>query len=182
MTRIKSEILVVGGGPAGLSAALAASNRAGVTLIDDNPLLGGQIWRAELGTIKSSVAASLIEKTDARKINILTGIQVFGSDDANRLLAIGNSQDRLELDYEVLIIATGARERFLPFPGWTLPGVYGAGGLQALVKGGFTVENKRVVLAGTGPLLLAVADHLKAKRAHVIAIAEQAPQANINRF
>jgi NADPH-dependent 2,4-dienoyl-CoA reductase/sulfur reductase-like enzyme len=76
--------------------------------------------------------------------------------------------------WDRLILATGARERFLPFPGWTLPGVFGAGGLQALVKGGYSVEGKRIVVAGTGPLLLAVAAHLQHAGAHVVCIAEQA--------
>ena len=61
----------------------------------------------------------------------------------------------IDISYENLMLATGARERFLPFPGWTLPGVFGAGGLQALVHGGFSVAGKRIVVAGTGPLLLA---------------------------
>jgi len=65
-------------------------------------------------------------------------------------------EDRREIGFEKLIVATGARERFLPFPGWTLPGVMGAGGLQALVKAGLDARGKRVVIAGSGPLLLAV--------------------------
>ena len=71
------------------------------------------------------------------------------------LAELGN--EACELQYEKLILATGARERFLPFPGWTLPNVMGAGGLQAMVKSGLSVHGKRVVVAGTGPLLLAVA-------------------------
>jgi D-hydroxyproline dehydrogenase subunit alpha len=78
------------------------------------------------------------------------------------------------LPYDRLILAAGARERFLPFPGWTLPGVLGAGGLQALVKGGLDVRGKRVVVAGSGPLLLAVAELLRARGARVLAVAEQA--------
>jgi NADPH-dependent 2,4-dienoyl-CoA reductase/sulfur reductase-like enzyme len=78
-----------------------------------------------------------------------------------------------------LVLATGARERFLPFPGWTLPGVFGAGGLQALVRGGYEVRGKRVVVAGTGPLLLAVAAHLKQDGAEIVSIAEQAPMGQL---
>jgi NADPH-dependent 2,4-dienoyl-CoA reductase/sulfur reductase-like enzyme len=70
----------------------------------------------------------------------------------------------------------------MPFPGWTLPGVFGAGGLQALVKGGLNIDNNRVVVAGTGPLLLAVADYLKSKGANVLAIVEQAQAGKIRRF
>jgi NADPH-dependent 2,4-dienoyl-CoA reductase/sulfur reductase-like enzyme len=76
----------------------------------------------------------------------------------------------------------GARERFLPFPGWTLPGVTGAGGLQALVKSGLPIEKKKVVIAGTGPLLLAVAAYLQKRGAIVLLIAEQAAQSQLLAF
>ena len=64
---------------------------------------------------------------------------------------------RLRIHCETIVVATGARERFLPFPGWTLPGVVGAGALQSLIKGGLNIDGRRVMVAGTGPLLLAVA-------------------------
>src|SRR5262249_24340919 len=70
-----------------------------------------------------------------------------------------------EIGFHKLILATGARERFLPFPGWTLPGVVGAGGLQALVKSGAPILGARVVIAGSGPLLLAVGADRKGHRA-----------------
>jgi D-hydroxyproline dehydrogenase subunit alpha len=81
-----------------------------------------------------------------------------------------------------LILATGARERFLPFPGWTLPGVLGVGGLQAMVKAGLAIRGKRVVLAGSGPLLLAVAAALSGEGARVLGIFEQAPFRNLAEF
>jgi NADPH-dependent 2,4-dienoyl-CoA reductase/sulfur reductase-like enzyme len=84
--------------------------------------------------------------------------------------------------WQRLILATGARERFLPFPGWTLPRVMGAGGLQALVKSGFPVGGKRILVAGTGPLLLAVAAYLKKRGAHIVSIAEQAPSVRLMAF
>jgi NADPH-dependent 2,4-dienoyl-CoA reductase/sulfur reductase-like enzyme len=87
-----------------------------------------------------------------------------------------------ELSYESLVLATGARERFLPFPGWTLPNVMGAGGLQALVKTGLPIEGKRVVVAGSGPLLLAVAAYLRGHGANVLLIAEQASSVQLARF
>ena len=73
-----------------------------------------------------------------------------------------------------IILATGATERFFPFPGWTLPGVVGAGGLQAMVKSGLDVRGARVLVAGSGPLLLAVAAGLRQRGAQVLAVAEQA--------
>ena len=80
------------------------------------------------------------------------------------------------------MLATGGRERFLPFPGWTLPGVLGAGGLQALVKQGLDVRGRRVVVAGTGPLLLAVAELLVRSGAMVLTVAEQASPGSLARF
>jgi NADPH-dependent 2,4-dienoyl-CoA reductase/sulfur reductase-like enzyme len=86
------------------------------------------------------------------------------------------------VQYKRLILATGARELLLPFPGWTLPGVTGAGGLQALAKGGYPVAGKRVVVAGSGPLLLAVAATLRERGAVVAAIVEQAGLPALARF
>ena len=177
------DILIVGGGAAGMSAALAASeNRSlSITVVDDNPLLGGQIWRAELGKTKSSDAVKLIDAIDRGTIAVINNAQVFAAS-RERSLAAETPDGRLDLVYEKLIIATGARERFLPFPGWTLPGVFGAGGLQALVKGGLEISGKRVVIAGTGPLLLAVADYLRSKGARITLITEQTSAAKIRRF
>jgi len=78
-----------------------------------------------------------------------------------------------EFCFNSLVIATGARERFLPFPGWTLPNVVGAGALQALVKSGLPIQDKRVVVAGAGPLLVAVTAYLRQHGAEVVALCEQ---------
>ncbi|MFL6468259.1 MAG: FAD-dependent oxidoreductase [Pyrinomonadaceae bacterium] len=181
MSRITTDILIVGGGAAGLSAAAEASAMTKVTLVDDNPKLGGQVWRAEMGLLKSPEAKHLIEQVEAGNVRIINDAQVFGCDGPNRLLA-ETPAGRLEIQFEKMILATGARERFLPFPGWTLPNIFGAGGLQALVKGGLKIRGKRVVVSGTGPLLLAVADYLNSKGANVLLIAEQTPAAKVRRF
>ena len=164
-----------------MSSALAASDYANVTVVDDNPQLGGQIWRAELGRIRTDEANRLIDRVSAGNLTIINNAQIYGVETPERLVA-ATPEGRLELHYQKLIIATGARERFLPFRGWTRPGVFGAGGLQAMVKSGMPIAKKEVVVGGTGPLLLAVADYLKAKGAKVVAIAEQASRASINRF
>src|SRR5262249_48803875 len=87
-----------------------------------------------------------------------------------------------EIAYSKLILCTGARERFLPFPGWTLPNVMGAGGLQAMVKSGVPIEGRSVVVAGTGPLLLPVAAYLREHGAQVPLIAEQASRKAVMSF
>ena len=182
MRRVATDILIAGGGPAGMSAALAASSAAGVrvTVIDDNPLLGGQIWRAELGKTKSREALELIELLDQNRIEVINNASVFAIERSALLAETAGGS--IEIEYRKLILATGARERFLPFPGWTLPNVFGAAGLQALVKGGLSVDGQRVVVAGTGPLLLVVAEYLKSKGARIVAICEQASHRRLDRF
>jgi NADPH-dependent 2,4-dienoyl-CoA reductase/sulfur reductase-like enzyme len=90
------------------------------------------------------------------------------------LIRLERSGEGRDARYGKLILATGARERFLPFPGWTLTGVTGAGGLQALVKAGLDARGKRVVVAGSGPLLLAVAAGLADAGARIVGVYEQA--------
>ncbi len=158
------DVLIVGAGPAGMAAAWAASSpsrRVGV--IDDNPAAGGQIWR---GGERNSPWFTRFRTCGAE---VLKGESVLGRLSSNTLLtSTGNA-----IEFGKLIVCTGARERFLPFPGWTLPGVMGAGGLQAMVKGGMPVDGKRVIVAGTGPLLLAVAAYLKSRGARVLRVSEQ---------
>jgi D-hydroxyproline dehydrogenase subunit alpha len=177
-----SDALIVGAGPAGLAAAYRAA-QAGmrVVLIDDNPAAGGQIWRGELAKPKSREAQAWFEKIRSVDIQLINGARVFQQPRAGTLLA-ETSDGVIELRSENLVLATGARERFLPFPGWTLPNVIGAGGLQALVKTGLPIEGKRVVVAGSGPLLLAVAAYLRTRGANVLLIAEQASSARLVKF
>ncbi|HUR98918.1 MAG TPA: FAD-dependent oxidoreductase, partial [Pyrinomonadaceae bacterium] len=117
MDRFATDVLVVGGGPAGLAAAASASasTSANVTVVDDNPRLGGQIWRAELGNIKSADAREIIRALDQGKIKIVNDAAVFASDGSSLLAETASGKVRME--YRKLILATGARERFLPFPG-----------------------------------------------------------------
>ena len=179
---VASDVLVVGAGPAGLAAAYrAASEGLRVAVVDDNPHSGGQIWRGDHAAPSSSEAQAWFERIRAADIQFVYGARVFQQLQPGTLLA-ETARGVVELSYANLILATGARERFLPFPGWTLPNVMGAGGLQALVKTGLSIEGKSVVVAGSGPLLLAVAAYLREHGANVLLIAEQAPPARLARF
>ncbi len=167
------EVLVVGGGPAGIAAAVrAAEHSARVGILDDNLALGGQIWRGGLEG-KPPEARAWMEMFVRAGVTTLSATRVFDQPKAGILLA-EHEGETYEIRYEKLILATGARERFLAFPGWTLPNVMGAGGLQAMVKSGLPIQGKRVVVAGTGPLLLAVAAYLRKHGAEVPLVCEQA--------
>jgi NADPH-dependent 2,4-dienoyl-CoA reductase/sulfur reductase-like enzyme len=162
------DVLVVGAGPGGLAAAaLAAESGGSIGLIDENAAPGGQIWRGG----QPGGAAWTERVRAAANIEIISQGRVVAA--ADRHLLVETPAAAETIGYRRLILASGARERFLPFPGWTLPNVMGAGGLQAMVKGGLPIAGKRVVVAGSGPLLLAVAGSLRRSGAQVILIAEQ---------
>jgi D-hydroxyproline dehydrogenase subunit alpha len=176
------DLLIVGAGPAGLAAAYRASESGReATVVDDNPDAGGQIWRGGMHKGATPEAAAWLEKIRNAKIQFINGARVYHQPAAGTLFA-ENAIGICELSYESLVIATGARERFLPFPGWTLPNVMGAGGLQALAKTGLPVEGKKVIIAGSGPLLLAVAGYLQRSGARILLVAEQASSAAMARF
>ena len=180
------DILVVGAGPAGAAAAAcAAESGRSVGLVDDNPSAGGQIWRS--GGHLPEQAQTWLARLQGSTVTRLQGWRVVDCPAPQVLRAEktgGTERDGYCADfgYKTLILATGARERFLPFPGWTLPNVMGAGGLDAMVRGGLPVAGKRIVVAGTGPLLLAVAAHLAERGAQIAAVCEQAGMARLVRF
>jgi len=175
------DVVVVGAGPAGLAASCrAAECGKRVALLDDNPHPGGQIWRAAAG--KSPKEASpWLALGERLGVKWIAGARVFDAPQP-QCLAVEMPQGECQVGYGSLILATGARERFLPFPGWTLPNVMGAGGLQALAKSGLPVAGKKVVIAGSGPLLLAVASYMRRHGADVRLVAEQASQSALLRF
>ena len=180
--RYDCDVAVVGAGPAGLAAAYRAAREGRrVTVVDDNPDAGGQIWRGEKVKPRSPEARVWFERLRSVDIQMLAGARVFEQAGAGRLLA-ETSREVCALEFQSLVLATGARERFLPFPGWTLPNVMGAGGLQALVKNGLPIEGRKVVVAGTGPLLLAVAAYLRERGADLLLIAEQTSSLKLARF
>ncbi len=183
MTEIRhADIVVVGAGPAGMAAALrAAESGLRVTVVDDNPSAGGQIWRGEQLQPSTSQASFWFRKLQNSGVEMMTGARVISADAPSRTLLV--DRDRaFDISFKKLILATGARELFLPFAGWTLPNVMGVGGLQALVKSGLPIERKRIVVAGSGPLLLAAAAYFRKHGARVVMIAEQSPWSRLFPF
>lgn len=176
------DTLVVGSGPAGIAAAVAAARgKATVGLVDDNPAPGGQIWRRDSSRLRRPDAERLLDQLNSTSVDRLQGCRVFDHPSPGVLHAECDGA-AITLRYKKLILATGARERFLPFPGWTLPNVMGAGALDALVRGGLPIAGKTVVVAGTGPLLLAAAAHLAEHGARIAAVCEQATLSQILPF
>lgn len=177
------DLLIIGAGPAGLAAALAAApTGVRIVLVDDNPAPGGQIWRDGPGVV---LPAGVKKQREAllqhANITLLSGTRLVAVPD-HKVVLLEDAAQGWHLRYDKAILCTGARELLLPFPGWTLPGVTGAGGLQALIKGGLSVRGERIVVAGSGPLLLAVATTAQAAGAQVLRVAEQAPLLKVAAF
>ena len=186
-TSIHADVLIIGAGPSGLaSAASAAESDAHIHIIDDNFFSGGQIWRGGAHVQKDARARALwnhLSNLPNVTFHFQTKVVLAQklADGQFKIIVESNQTTRIFIAHK-LIISTGARELLLPFPGWTLPGVTGAGGLQALSKNGFPVAGKRVVVAGSGPLLLAVADSLIKRGAIVTHIFEQTSFKQLSQF
>ncbi|MFF2780834.1 NAD(P)/FAD-dependent oxidoreductase [Streptomyces sp. NPDC058052] len=186
------DLAVVGAGPAGLAAAVtAAALGRTVALLDAGTRPGGQYYRhpdPALGADRpqalhhdwaafASREAELRAHERAGRVRYLAGHQVWsvtGSGTDWTAHARTDEGAAEPVRARAVLLATGAYERQLPFPGWTLPGVVGAGGAQAMLKSGLVLPGRRVVVAGSGPLLLAVAASLAAAGARVPAVVEAA--------
>src|SRR3954466_2593028 len=187
------DVAVVGGGPAGMAAAVAArASGASVVLVDEYAAPGGQIWRRAFSEIGDVAPASL--PRDGRELccrlagsgaTVLSGTSVWaasppsgphdGAGPLHTLLVTGPDGQTGRILARSVVLATGAYDRPLAFPGWTLPGVLTAGGAQALAKGQGVLPGRRVLLAGAGPFLLPVARQLRLGGATVVAVAEATP-------
>ena len=171
-------IIVIGAGPAGLAASEAAArNGSDVALIDSAPRIGGQYWRhrTEVSGYRSNRAEALFAKIRAsRSITYISEASVWSIERAGTLIRVNYLQGTTEssLTAEKLIIATGAYDRSLPFPGWDQPGSMTPGAVQALYKGHGVLAGKRIVVAGTGPFLLPVATALAEAGVEIVGLYE----------
>ncbi|MFC9293479.1 FAD-dependent oxidoreductase [Streptomyces sp. NPDC057011] len=187
------DLAVIGAGPAGLAAAVSAAGLGlRVTLLDAGSQPGGQFYRRPapaLGAARPEALhhgwaafatreAALRAHERAGRITYLPLHHVWtvvpDGDHWTLHAVAGPDEHAATVRATRILLATGAYERQLPFPGWTLPGVVGAGGAQAMLKGGLVLPGRRIVVAGSGPLLLAVAGSLAAAGATVPAVVEAA--------
>ncbi|GAA2264416.1 FAD/NAD(P)-binding oxidoreductase [Glycomyces scopariae] len=192
-----NHVLVIGAGPAGLSAAVAARDAgARVTILDSGDGLGGQYWR-HLPPQRPSGRESRLhhgwstferlrdrlrdDAADGQAVEVVTEAQVWAIERTATVrvhVLIGpadaGKREARTLTADALVLATGAHDRTLPFPGWHLPGVFTAGAAQALAKGERIAVGRRAVVAGAGPFLLPVAQSLTAAGAHVVGVYEAA--------
>ncbi len=183
MTR--TELLVVGAGPAGLAAAIEAA-RAGieVLVIDDNARAGGQIYREpppQLGTDPSRErkrdfrdGRALLDDALGAGVQFRFGCTAWSMFDLG-IIDVFDASVAGRIHASKIVLATGAHDRPAPLPGWTLPGVFTIGGAQALLKGQRILPGQRMVLAGAGPLLLVVASQLAEAGVDIVAVAEPVP-------
>ncbi len=162
---LTADLVVLGGGPAGGHAALAASGAGlDVVLVDEGAAPGGQVWRAP-GVAVSNHAAlgpdhrageALRAALTASKVRVLAGHRAWLLQ-AGFTVHAAAADGAARLQAPALLLAPGTTERVIPFPGWTLPGVMGLAGATALLKGNRMLPGRKVVVAGAGPLLVAVA-------------------------
>jgi len=164
------DVLIVGGGPAGQAAALALDGHGlAIAVVDEQPRPGGQILRQPPGHFRVAnwlpggaydrLKAQLARFEGLSGVDWLGGHSVLGllSGDDGFIVQASGPEGLRRIEARRVLIAAGCQDLAVPLPGWTLPGVYAAGGIQAFVKSQQIVPGDRVLLAGTHPLQLLIA-------------------------
>ena len=180
---LSPSVLIVGGGPAGLSAAaIIAEAGVDVVLIDERPKLGGQFFKQpgpsrDIDAVQLDsqyqIGRKLIDRVVEAEVRIVKGVSIWGAFRPDLLVGDGDGVSWVFRPRR-LILATGAIERAVPMPGWTLPGVMTTGAAQTLLRSSQVAPGQRVLLSGNGPLNLQVAAELTRAGVEVVALVEQA--------
>lgn len=182
------EILVIGAGPAGLSAAIeAAKYGAEVLVVDENSKPGGQLFkqihkffgssRHKAGVRGVDIGTELLDEVQNLGVEVMLNTVAYGIYPNNEGVALAvNGEEGLIVKAKKIIMATGAGENPLAFPGWTLPGVVGAGAIQTMINVHRVSVGKRVLMIGSGNVGLIVSYQLLQSGTDVAGIVEAAPQ------
>ena len=189
--KIEREVVVIGGGPSGLSAAIEASKAgAEVLLIDENLRAGGQLFKQihkffgssahYSGTRGFDIGEKLLNEARKYSVEIYLNSVAIGIFKEN-IIAIKkgydyNKKELITVKAQRIVIATGASENAISFPGWTLPGVMGAGAVQTMINVNRVLPGKRILIIGSGNVGLIVTYQLLQAGAEVLAVVEAAPQ------
>ena len=180
------DVAVVGAGPAGLCAAAeAARHGCEVALIDENAAAGGQLFKQihkffgskqhRAGRRGIDIGAELLEEVAGLGVHVRLGAPVWGVYQG-RTLAVAQEDVSWRLRASAIVLATGATENGLAFPGWTLPGVMGAGCVQTMMNVHRVLPGTRVLMVGSGNVGLIVAYQLLQAGAQVVAVADVLPR------
>lgn len=187
-----TQVVVIGAGPAGLAAAtLLAEQQVPVLLLDEQPVPGGQIYRnieraAATPALLTALGpdyrhgTQLAQRFRASGAEYQPGAQVWQVT-PQREVWFSQGGKSQQLRAEAVILATGAMERPVPVPGWTLPGVITAGALQILLKSSALVPDEPFVIAGSGPLLYLLVQQCLAAGARPAAVLDTTARANERR-
>jgi len=176
------ELAVVGAGPAGLSAAIeAAKNGVKVLLCDENQKAGGQLFKQihkffgsrahQAGVRGIDIGTNLLKQVEESGVEVLLEAVVWGIF-ANNTICIVHKGRNMMVSAKKLLLATGAMENVLAFPGWTLSGVMGAGAIQTMINVHRVLPGKKVIMVGAGNVGLIVSYQLLQAGAAVLAIVE----------
>lgn len=183
------DVAVVGAGPAGLCAAIQAAKLGARTVVfDENGRPGGQLFKQihkffgsenhQAGTRGYKIGYSLLEQAEKHRVDIHLDTQIVGIFHGApiELIAVENGMTSWDVQARTVILAAGASENPLAFPGWTLPGVMGAGAAQTMINIHRTLPGKRVLMVGSGNVGLIVSYQLLQAGAEVVALVEAMPR------
>jgi D-hydroxyproline dehydrogenase subunit alpha len=181
MAAKRVDVAIVGGGLAGSAAAdVLGRHGASVLVLDDNLHLGGQYLRggrrpgrAWSDDIRRQ-GLSLIEHLPRSSVEIESRAEVLGIEDGFEILVAQGNGGLSTVKCERILLATGARERFIPFKGWTLPGVLATGAVQILIKQSGILPAREILVAGAGLFLTAVTRDIQKGGGRVPALLDEA--------
>jgi len=185
------DLLVIGAGPAGMSAAVIADEAGlSVVIVDERKNLGGQYFKQPSSYFsidenrldkQFKAGQNLISRLTSSKVKILSGGTIWATSGPSNIF-VANKEQRWEIKTRNVLLATGAFEKGIPIPGWTLPGVMTTGAAQTLLRSYQVAIGKKIVISGNGPLNFQMAAELIDSGVDVVALAETSKPVSVRNF